>query len=458
MNDYNSKFTESYQRLIVTAALQDSTFLAHTRESLDSKYFTSMDDQEVVRLVLKHYDEVLAPPAKVELEQSMSSRAKTLGWSDSATSSMMGVIGLLYDSKALGQTSVEKLRDEVATFGRLQALKTAVMDSISTIQEVEAGSDSGSLEAVESNIRNALMVGACKNLGVDMFDFLERPKSIVEGNALSSTDKRVVSGYPTMDSVLEGGLGGGEVGFVMAPSNRGKSMVLANMAAAAFSQGKRCVYFSFEMKEPEIAARIASRLLNSTPEQPSTPTVNEIKTQSQKYLGIAKQVVQHFRSVGGEARVVYIKPSEATPNNLRAVLMNIEATEGWRPDVVYVDYLDEMTLPAGSQIKGDDSYNKFGQIASDLLSIAVDFQCPLWSASQVNREGYNQEPSLETIGRSMQKIDKAEFVVTIIQSEAQKKQNKMQLKILKNRRGPGRGLYIPCVADLTRATISETSA
>jgi replicative DNA helicase len=452
---YQNKYTPAYQDLIVACILKDPQFLVHTRDSLDRSFFTAADNQEIIDIVLKHYDKANKTPTQAELEQAAHSRSLAVGWQDAPLQELMKSIRARFDAD-LAYVSLEQIREDVSKFGRLQSLKSAIMDSISVIEAADRGEESADLESVERNVQRALTVGSVKDKGIKLLDFMAHPKSIVDNSKYSSPESRVTTGFPTIDRVLDGGPGGGEIVFVMAPSNKGKSMVLSNMAAAAFASGKKVVYFSFEMKEPELLARVTARLINQTPGQPTSPLVNDIKGQSVAYMNMAGSVVNYYKSLAAaELSVIYIKPSEATPNNLRSVLMNIQATEGWAPDVVFVDYLDEMTLPMGSMAKGDDSYAKYGQIASDLLSIAVDYACPLWTASQVNRDGYLQEPTLDTIGRSMQKIDKSEFVLTILQSDREKKENKLRLKILKNRRGPGVGHRFDCIADFTRATIQE---
>lgn len=451
---YQNKYTAAYQDLIVACILKDPQFLVHTRDSLDRTFFTSSDNQEIIDISLKHYDKSAKTPTQPELEQAVLARATNVGWQEDSIRDLMKSIRSRFESD-LALVSLEQIREDVSKFGRLQSLKSAIMDSIAVLEAADKGDDTANLEDVERHVRRALTVGAVKETGISLIDFMAHPKSIIDSSKYSSPEKRVTSGFPYIDQVLDNGLGGGEIGFVMAPSNRGKSMVLANMAAAAYASGKNVVYFSFEMKEPELLARITARLINQNPAQPTSPSINDIKGQSPAYMNMAGEVVKYFRSLGANLKTVYIKPSEATPNNLRSVLMNIQATEGWAPDVIYNDYIDEMTLPQGSGLSGDDSYNKFGQIASDLLSIAVDYECPLWTASQVNRDGYNQEPTMDTIGRSMQKVDRSEFVVTIIQSDREKKENKLRLKILKNRRGPGVGHRIECIADMQRATIYE---
>ena len=231
------------------------------------------------------------------------------------------------------------------------------------------------------------------------------------------------------------------MGFVIAPSNRGKSMVLVNLAAASFRAGKKTIYFTFEMKEPEVASRMAACLTNCTIDQVQSGDL----TYHQK-IGEIKYILDQRN-----CRIIYVKPSDATPSNLRAILMKIETMEGWKPQAIFVDYLDEM--PVAPSKNDDDNYNGYGKLASELLSIGVDYQCPVWSASQVNRSGYEGDPTLQSIGRSMQKVDKAEFVITIILDR-----DKMILKILKNRRGPGVGMRIKCVPELEKAIIREEAS
>ena len=270
-------------------------------------------------------------------------------------------------------------------------------------------------------------------------------RALCKTHDLSSIDRRVATGYPTIDKILKGGLGGGEIGFVIAPSNKGKSMVLVNLAVAAFRAGKRTVYFSFEMKEPEIIGRMAAII--------SGCTIEQCQNEDPAYVAKVQEI--RFLIEQRQLQVIYIPPSQATPGNLRANLMWLQSVGGFAPEALFVDYLDEMPVAQGRKGDEESLYQGYGKLAADLLSIGVDYKCPVWSASQVNREGYNGSPSLHTIGRSMQKVDKAEFVIAVAQDDLQKNRNELNLKVLKNRRGPGVGLMIKCVADLSKAMIYE---
>ena len=437
------QFTSEYQSLVVAAILQDPTLLVEHRDALRAEYFSAYNDQQVIRIVLEFYDQYRQRPLRDTLIQVVYDRANKLGWKDDARDSLVNDIYKIY-LFPMQEADVARVKEKVSQFGRIQALKIAMLDSINLINSYESGDDTVKLDSVDDMITKALTVGTPKTMGTNVIQAMSNMKDLTEGDSTFSSAKRVGTGYPTIDKILNGGVGPGEIAFVIAPSNKGKSMILVNLAAACVRLAKKVIYFTFEMKEPEVAIRIAANLTGVD--------MSKVRSNDMEYQ-------QRFHSLKSildtrNCRVVYIKPSEATANAIRSTLMTIETVEGWKPDQIIVDYLDEMCPPSTGK-REDDSYNAYGKLTSDLLSVAVDYECPLWTASQVNRQGYDGEPTLDNTGRSMQKIDKAEFVITPIQTEAHARDSKMIFKVLKNRRGPGVGRRIQCITDLAKAIIAE---
>lgn len=433
------KFTEQFQTLVVACLLQDPVLLGEARDAIRPEFFVSYAEQEIVRMLVEFYDRYMQKPSRDVLLQGLHDRASRLGWDTKDRDRLIEHLHTIY-TYPLQTADIKHVKDQVSQFGKIQALKGAMLESIAVVDDYDRGDEKAKLESIEQKIQKALTVGSTKNLGISLSTVMQDMQSLCATHDLASIDKRVLTGYPIIDKCLKGGLGGGELAFVIAPSNRGKSMVLVNLAAAAFRAGKRTIYFTFEMKEPEVASRMAACLTGCTIEQ-----VQAGDLAYRQKIGEIKFILDQRN-----CRVIYVKPADATPANLRAILMKIETLEGWKPQAIFVDYMDEMPV---APTKDDDDYNGYGKIASDLLSIAVDYQCPVWTASQVNRQGYEGDPSLHTTGRSMQKIDKAEFVITIILDR-----DKFILKILKNRRGPGVGMRIKCIAELEKATIRECTS
>ncbi|TXH14536.1 MAG: hypothetical protein E6R03_09105 [Hyphomicrobiaceae bacterium] len=441
----NYQFTEQFQLLTVACILKDPTLLAEIRDAIKPEYFNSYSEQEIIRVATELFDKVHEKPSRDVLAQSLIDRANRLGWDPKDRDNLLSRLYSIYDLP-LAEADVKHIRDKVASFGRIQACKLAMLESISMIEDFEKGSDKVNLADIETKVQRALSVGAEKRRGVNLSHALFNMKAVCSNHDLSSIDRRVATGYPSIDRMLKGGLGGGEIAFVIAPSNKGKSMILVNLAVAAFRANKKTVYFSFEMKEPEIVGRMAAIM--------SHCTIDQCQKEDPAY--VAKINELRFLVEQRQLQVIYIPPSQATPGNLRAILMWLQSVDGFTPDALFVDYLDEMPVPGNRRGEDDGLYQGYGKLASDLLSIGVDYKCPVWTASQVNREGYGDAgPTLATIGRSMQKVDKAEFVITLLQDELQYKKNELVIKVLKNRRGPGVGTKIKCVSDMTKALIYE---
>lgn len=436
------RFTPEYQSLVVAGIVSDPRLLIECRDSLRADYFDAFAEQELSRIILDFYDRFRQRPSPDTVVQLIHERSAKLGWEQKDRDSLVSEFYRIM-SMPLHDADLARLRQEVAKFGRIQALKLAMLDSINLIGESEKGADV-SLESVEVKVRQALAVGSAKSIGVSLSHVMSDMRALCASSNLGSIDSRVLTGFATIDKCLKGGLGAGEIGFVIAPSNRGKSMILVNIAAAAMRSAKKVIYFSFEMKEPEIASRLAANITDTT--------IDKVQANDAIYL----QKVADLKPVldTRNLRVVYVPPSDATANNLRSIIMRIETLEGWTPQMIVVDYLDEMAVVSG---KDEDSmYQAYGNLTSDLLAMAVDYKCPLWTASQVNRDGYGDAGAgLSHTGRSMQKIDKSEFVVTPYATDDMVKSGKLILRILKNRRGPGVGLRIPCIADFSKARILE---
>lgn len=440
----NYQFTEQFQLLTVACLLKDPNLLVEVRDAIKAEYFTAHSEQEIIRVAVELFDKVNERPSRDVLVQAIYDRATRLGWDARDRDGLISRLYSVYELP-LAETDVKHIRDKISSFGRIQACKLAMLESIGLIEDFEKGNDSVRLEQIESKIQKALSVGVEKRNGINLSSALFSMKDLCKSHDLSSIDRRVATGYPTIDKMLKGGLGGGELGFVIAPSNKGKSMVLVNLAVAAFRAAKKTIYFSFEMKEPEIVSRMAAIL--------SGCTIEQCQNEDPAYLTKIREI--RYLIEQRHLKVIYIPPSQATPGNLRANIMWLQAVEQIEPEVFFIDYMDEMPVAQGRRGDEESLYQGYGKLASDILSLGVDYKCPVWTASQVNRQGYEFEPSLHSTGRSMQKIDKAEFVLTILQDEIQRGRNEMYFKILKNRRGPGVGTKIKCVSDLSRAMIYE---
>ena len=125
--------------------------------------------------------------------------------------------------------------------------------------------------------------------------------------------------------------------------------------------------------------------------------------------------------------------------NLKTILKNIsyckEDILKFSPDkIIFIDYLN---ICASSRMKGMggaiNSYNYIKAIAEELRGLAVEFNVPLFSATQTTRSGYsNSDVGLEDTSESFGLPATADLMFAIISTEELQNRGQMMVKQLKN--------------------------
>ena len=88
-----------------------------------------------------------------------------------------------------------------------------------------------------------------------------------------------------------------------------------------------------------------------------------------------------------------------------------------------------------------------------MRSIAQEFQCPVWTASQTNRSGLNAEViTMESISEAFSKCFVADLIFTVSRTMEDKTSNTGRMYVAKNRNGPD-GLVYPIFMDTSNVKI-----
>jgi hypothetical protein len=113
--------------------------------------------------------------------------------------------------------------------------------------------------------------------------------------------------------------------------------------------------------------------------------------------------------------------------------------KNFRPDIIYVDYLNicaSFRIKAGANA---NSYTMIKSIAEELRGLAVEFGVPIVSATQTTRSGFsNSDVGLEDTSESFGLPATADFMFALISTEELEELGQIMVKQLKNRYGdPG---------------------
>jgi replicative DNA helicase len=310
----------------------------------------------------------------------------------------------------LESPDLDFIQDKALDFFKNQTLKSAI------VQSVEIMETKGDFEQIKRLVDDALNAGTERNIGHEYVEHIE--------DRYSETARSTVeTGWEVIDELTQGGLGGGELGVIVAPAGVGKTWVLAAIGANAMKRGKHIVHYSLELNESYVGLRYDSIFTG-------------IANQNLKYH--KDDVITEMEKLKGDLVIKYYPTKSASVNTLSAHLKRI-TTLGTEVDMVVVDYADILKDTGNSR----EVRHALGNIYEDLRGLAGEFQIPVWTASQANRSALDEDVIEATkVSESYQKIMTADFVMSLSRKVEDKIGNTGRFHVIKNRFGPD-GMTFP---------------
>jgi KaiC/GvpD/RAD55 family RecA-like ATPase len=229
----------------------------------------------------------------------------------------------------------------------------------------------------------------------------------------------VTTGIYALDNLWQGGTRPGELGICGAPTGIGKSMFLCQMAAAAFWQGKKILYYTFELTNEQIRGRVAFAALGK----------GEIDVHDTWEKELAKEAIARGVSQVGdfEARAGVMAWPE-----LVADLEEYKRSKGQYPDLLILDSADDIN-PTHTEKR---TFEQLKEAFTFLRQLAHKYNIAVWTSAQLNREAIEKSRvNLKHIGDALSKAQRAHYVVAFAQTPNQmvnKKAPEMTLYILKD--------------------------
>jgi archaellum biogenesis ATPase FlaH len=234
-------------------------------------------------------------------------------------------------------------------------------------------------------------------------------------------------GIKMLDKVTLGGMENGTLNVVLAPTNAGKSLFMGDIATKAAMAGKKVLIISLEMAEIKIIERVEANLMN-------VPIGEVRKLNSDNYYKHQNAYLDTMRLNGGDIRFIQYPTKCADAGDFRNFLTDCKNKMNLEFDLIVIDYLNicrSMNAP-----KGSASYAEIKSIAEELRAMAIEWDLPILTATQTNRNGQDaSDLSLTDVSESHGLAATADFFIAIIVTEEWSAQGKIQIKQLKSRYG-----------------------
>ena len=298
-----------------------------------------------------------------------------------------------------------------------RAIYNAVMESITII---DGKHDSLSKGALPELLQKALGVGFDRNIGHDYIENVEERYEFYH-----TEEDRIPFDLEYFNKITKGGVPNKTLNIALAGTGVGKSLFMCHVAASALVEGKNVLYITMEMAEERIAERIDANLLNVPIDQLENMSKDQFTT----------KVADLARKTTGKLIVKEYPTGSAHTGHFRGLLNELKLKKQFEPDIIFVDYLN---ICASSRMKGMggaiNSYTYIKAIAEELRGLAVEFEVPIFSATQTTRSGYsNSDIGLEDTSESFGLPATADLMFAIISTEELEKEGQLLVKQLKNR-------------------------
>ncbi len=387
----------SFQTKLIKIFLEDDIFFQQITDILLSDYFDNIHHKILFKHIQSYIKKYNSSPNYETLKSLISYKEQGI-----QQEQLLALIDVITNFKL---NDIQYVKDVSLDFCRKQSLKKGLIKAAKA-WEME---DYDNISVI---ISNSLKMGEPKNSGHNYLTELER--------RLVTEKRAPITAMEGLDSIIAGGLSGGELGILLAPTGGGKSMGLVKFASNAMLEGKKVVYYSLEMKEEKIGHRFDAAL-NNIPLKYVTEYSDKIRETS-----------LYLKNKGAELFIKEFPTGTATVNSLKSHLQSLERDFGIKPDVVFVDYADIMKSTSDYS---ERRYN-LTSIYESLRALAMELNIPIWTATQANREAINSPKfDLKVISESLGKAQTADVILGIGRTEEDKADRKAKMMILKNRNG-----------------------
>jgi len=363
--------------------------------------------EEIVEFIVKYGSSITIEALNIEIDNRRD-------LSESENKEIIELLSKLNDIPV----DAKWILDVTEKWCRDRAIYLALMESIHI---ADGNDEKKGRDAIPSILSDALSVSFDNNIGHDyLVDYEGRY------DYYHKKENRLEFDLDFFNKITNGGVPSKTLNIFLAGTNVGKTLAMCHMASSFLLQSKNVLYITMEMAEEEIAKRMDANMLNVAINQledlPKSTFTNKASKLAEKTKGTL--IIKEYPT------------ASAHSGHFKALLNELALKKSFRPDVIFVDYINicaSSRFRAGSNI---NSYSIIKSIAEELRGLAVEHDVPIFSATQTTRSGFSSsDVEITDTSESFGLPATADFLVALISTEELEGLNQIMIKQLKNRYG-----------------------
>ena len=400
---------EKIEFLILRNLLYNEVYTRKVLPFIKSEYFQDNIQKNVFEEIHSFILEYNKLPTKEVLYIELEKRTDL---NEDTYKETLSVISSLED------VPVEKnwVVDTTEKWCRDRAIYLALMESIHI---ADGGDEKKNRDSIPSILSDALAVSFDNHVGHDYLqDYEERYESY------HRKEEKIEFDLEYFNKITKGGLPNKTLNICLAGTGAGKSLFMCHVASSVLLQGRNVLYITLEMAEEKIAERIDANILNvniqdiaELPKSVFESKVNNIAKKTQGTL-----IIKEYPT------------ASAHSGHFKGLINELALKKSFKPDIIFIDYLN---ICSSSRFKGGSNINSYTlvkSIAEELRGLAVEFNVPIVSATQLTRSGFgSSDPELTDTSESFGLPATADLMFALISTEELEGLGQIMIKQLKNR-------------------------
>ena len=394
---------------ILTNLIYNEEYLRKVLPHIEPDYF----DNRIERVLFEEVSQFIAKYDKLPSQEIISIEIKNrTDLTQDEYSDALKIVSLLVPQ----EINQSWLLDSTEKWCKDRAIYLALMESI---RIADGGDEKKSRDAIPTILQDALAVCFDNNVGHDYLEDYEERYDFYH-----QKEDKIPFDLEFFNKITKGGLPNKTLNIALAGTGVGKSLFMCHVASSVLLQGKNVLYITLEMAEEKIAERIDANLLNV-----NIQDIGDLPKQM-----FESKVTNLTKKTQGTLIIKEYPTAAAHEGHFRALLNELQLKRSFKPDIIFIDYLNICSSSRYSKLGSVNSYSYIKSIAEELRGLAVEAEVPIISATQTTRSGYSSsDVDLTDTSESFGLPATADLMFALISTEELEGLNQIMVKQLKNR-------------------------
>lgn len=335
-------------------------------------------------------------------------------------------------------------RDELRDWVRTSRAKRVMGEAVKHMKRGEIDDAEDLLGA----IRRTSTLSAQYELSSWFDSFVARQEERIKRRKDPSRNPAIRTRFSKLDELLNGGLRQSQIGLVVAHTGRGKSATMNHLAFYGAAGGDLCLYISTEMNKELVDTRFDSKFHGF----PISDFISArfSKREQERFFD---KIDRLEKRLSKKLFTCSVPVLTMTPGMLEEMIDDVQQDTGEKVTGLFLDSPDHMRK--NSRLRDErhiQAYNYW-----EVKRIVDEQSLACWATTQAPTSYINKLITAEGTAESVDKARIADVILTLNQTETERRANIIRGYLAKNRNGEA-GKLLWFLTDWARMHIEETDS